>query len=197
MKRFPHGWREMADDETYKRCVSECQTVLERIFGKETVTGFVWPYGEQNNAVVKQYLVDMGFKSVRKTGDTLDKTNFALPENRMAWSYNANNRNFLEVMKKYDTVEDNGTLRFFAFGVHSWDFERDANWADLETFTNLYGNRPNDYWYATVDEIFAYADAMDARIITPTMLENPTDLTLYIELNGEKTTIPPHTKKDV
>ena len=115
----------------------------------------------------------------------------------MAWSYNANNRNFLEVMEKYDTVEDNGTLRFFAFGVHSWDFERDANWADLEAFTTLYGNRPNDYWYATVDEIFAYADAMDALIITPTSLENPTDLTLYIELNGEKTTIPPHTKIDI
>ena len=197
MKRFPHGWREMADDETYKKCVCECQAVLERIFGREMVTGFVWPYGEQNNAVVKQYLADMGFKSVRKTGDTLGNTNFDIPANRMAWSYNANNRNLLEVMKKYDATEDNGTLRFFAFGVHSWDFERDANWNDLETFTTLYGNRPNDYWYATVDEIFAYADAMDCLITTPTTLENPTDLTLYVELNGTKTTIPPHTKINI
>ena len=197
MKRFTHGWRELADNDTYRECVSTCQERLEHIFGRETVTGFVWPYSEQNNSEIKQFLIATGFKSVRKTGDVLDTTDFALPADRMAWSYNANNRNFLSVMEKYEQAEDNGTLRFFAFGVHSWDFERDGNWQDLATFAEKYGDRPSDYWYATVDEIFAYADAMAELTVTATEVKNPTAIPLYVELDGKRLTIPPHSSVEL
>ena len=99
----------------------------------------------------------------------------------------------MEVMEKYDSAPDNGSLRFFAFGVHSWDFERDGDWEKLAAFAKKYGNRPTDYWYATVDEIFAYADAVKELKLTDKTLENPTELTLYVELDGVKTVIPPKT----
>lgn len=197
MKHTERGWREWADDKRYIECINDCQKRIERIFGREMATGFVWPYCEQNNAKIKAFIDDSGFKSVRKTGDVLDKTNFALPENRMAWSYNAHNTNLMEIMEKYEAAPDNGTLRFFAFGVHSWDFERDGDWEKLSTFAKTYGNRPNDYWYATVDEIFAYADAVDCLTVTDTAIENPTDLMVYAELDGEKITIPARTKIDL
>ncbi len=194
MKHFAHGWRELSDNERYIENIVHCQLLLERIFGKETVTGFVWPYCEQNNAEIKRFISEYGFKSVRKTGDVLDKTDFALPADRMAWSYNASNRNLTEVMEKYDCAPDNGRLRFFAFGIHSWDYERDGDWEKLAAFCEKYGNRPNDYWYASVDEIFAYADAMESLTLTENTLENPSELTLYVELDGKKTVVPPHSK---
>ncbi|MBQ2793080.1 MAG: polysaccharide deacetylase family protein [Clostridia bacterium] len=193
MKHTQRGWREWADDERYMDCVTSCQSRLERIFGRETVNGFVWPYCEQNNAKIKAFIKSLGFGSVRKTGDLLDTTDFALPDDRMAWSYNAHNTNLMEVMEKYDSAPDNGSLRFFAFGVHSWDFERDGDWEKLAAFAKKYGNRPTDYWYATVDEIFAYADAVKELKLTDKTLENPTELTLYVELDGVKTVIPPKT----
>ena len=191
MKHLERGWREWADDERYFLNVTNCQKRLERIFGSEIANGFVWPYCEQDNRAVKEFLHSSGFKSIRKTGDVLDTTDFALPADRMAWSYNCHNTNLLEVMEKYELSPDNGTLRFFAFGVHSWDFERDGDWGTLEAFAKKYGNRPNDYWYATVEEIFAYADAIDGLILTDGTLENPTDLTLYVELDGNRLTLPP------
>ena len=191
MKHLERGWREWADDERYFLNVTNCQKRLERIFGAEIATGFVWPYCEQNNRAVKEFLHSSGFKSIRKTGDVLDTTDFALPADRMAWSYNCHNTNLLEVMEKYESAPDNGTLRFFAFGVHSWDFERDGDWDTLATFAEKYGNCPSDYWYATVDEIFAYSDAIESLVISDTLIENQSAITLYVELDGARLTLPP------
>lgn len=193
MKHYPHGWRELADNARYKKTVTDCQMRLERVFGEGNVVGFVWPYHEPKNAEIQSFVSKLGFTSVRKTGDTLDKTDFAIPEDRMAWSYNAHDTNLFEVMEKYVTAPDNGSLRFFAFGVHSYDFERNGTWDVLTAFAERYGDRPSDFWYAPVDEIFAYADAMERLRVTDTEIVNPTEITLYVELDGEQITVPPHT----
>ncbi len=192
MKHYKHGWRELADTPKYIECIERCRARLVEIFGEGSVRGFVWPYGEQNNAEIKAYLAHSGFSSVRKTGETRDTTGFAVPADRMAWSYNANDRTLLEVMELYENYPDDGTLKFFAFGVHSVDFERFGTWGDLETFAEKYGNRPNDYWYAPVDDIFAYADACAMLTVDEAegAVTNPSKHTLYIEYNREFYTLP-------
>jgi len=192
IKMTPRGPRELSDNQTYIDCVKKCQSRLEAIFGKQTVKGFVWPYSEQNNSEIVAFLHGFGFTSIRKTGDTLDTTGFAIPEDRMRWSYNCHHTNLLELMEKYDNLADDGSLKFFAFGVHSFDFEYANKWEDLRTFAEKYGNRQSDFWYATVDEIFDYADAMERLIVTDNELKNPTDLTLCVELDGQGITLPPH-----
>ena len=69
--------------------------------------------------------------------------------------------------------------------MHSNDFERDKKWDELKEFAEKYGNRPQDYYYATVGEIFDYADALKELIITENVVINPTDLDLYIAVDGK------------
>ena len=94
-------------------------------------------------------------------------------------------------MEKYEAYPDDGELKFFAFGVHAIDFERDARWDDLKTFAAKYGNRPDTYWYASVEDIFDYEEAVKSLTVTDTSITNPTKITVYFELDGEKFTLAP------
>lgn len=186
----PNGWRHMVFEDMYIRLVDEGLAELSEIFGQGSVRDFVWPYREMANDKVKEY-VKKTHRSVRKTGCTLDTTGFAIPSDKHAWSYNANHINLLEVMEKYESYPDDGALKFFAFGVHSIDFERDDKWGDLSVFAEKYGNRPDTYWYASVGEIFDYEEALSSLEITESSIKNTSKLTIYLEINGERKAIDP------
>jgi len=111
----------------------------------------------------------------------------------MAWSYNANNNNMREFSKLFAEYPDDGELKFFCFGVHSHDFENDDNWDVLENFCREFGNRPNDFWYASVGEIFDYEDAIKALVITETEIKNDSDIDLYVKIDGDPKVIAAHT----
>ena len=186
----PNGWRQMVFEKDYIRFVDEGLNELNAIFGDGSVRDYVWPYREQGNANVKDF-VRRTHRSARKTGCVLDTTGFSLPSDRYAWSYNADDNNLLEIMGKYEDYPDDGELKFFAFGVHSIDFERDNRWEDLRVFAEKYGNRPGDYWYASVNEIFDYEDALSSVVVSDTFVENESDLSLYIAIDGKRTILNP------
>ena len=182
---YTYAWTFLADDEKYMKCVDDCQKELEAIFGKGKIRGYVWPCGLQHNDRVIEAVKRYGFQSVRQTGCVEDSTGFALPADRMAWSYNANYKDMLEVGAKYESYPDDGELKFFCFGVHSHDFENAGRWDVLIDFCARYGNRPNDFWYASVGEILDYEDAVNAVTVTDTEIRNPSDIDLYIKIDGE------------
>ncbi len=186
--------RHMADAETYLRLTAECRTALEEVFGEGSIGGFVWPYGEQRNAKVLEALTHAGYYGLRKTGSTKDSTGFALPADRMHWSYNANHKELLRVAELYEAIPDDGELKFFCFGVHSIDFEREGNWDELEAFAERFGNRPDTYYYASVGEIFAYEDAVRALEIAAEHIYNPSDLAVFLTVDGRPLSIPPKTR---
>ena len=186
----PNGWRQMIFEPDFSQYVTDGQKELRAIFGEGAARDFVWPYGEQNSASVKA-TIKSTHRSSRKTGPTVDKDGFAIPRDKYAWSYNANHMNLLEVMEKYEGYPDDGELKFFAFGVHAVDFERDSKWDDLKTFAAKYGNRPDTYWYASVEDIFDYEEAIKSLVITDTSITNTSALTVYFELDGEKFTLAP------
>lgn len=179
-----YAWTFLADDETYMKCVDSCQKELRDVFGENACRGYVWPCGEQNNPAVFKALQDYGFQSIRKTGCVRDKTGFALPGDRMRWSYNADYTCLNEVARAYDAWEDDGNLKFFCFGVHSHDFENNHRWEELETFCRDFGCRTGEFWYAAVGEIFDYEDAVRGLVITETSVSNPSNIDLYIKVNG-------------
>ncbi len=185
-----NGWRQMAFAEDYISYVADGQKELREIFGADSVKDFVWPYREQDNAEVKAF-VRRTHRSARRTGCTLDSGGFPIPEDKYSWSYNANHLNLLEVMDKYEKYADDGGLKFFAFGVHSIDFERDGTWDDLRLFADKYGNRPDTYWYASVEEIFDYEEALGALRIADGEIVNDSSLTIYLEINGKPAAIAP------
>ncbi len=184
--------RFMVDVPTYLRLTAECRTALEEVFGEGSIGGFVWPYGEQNNAELFRALTEAGYYGLRKTGCTRDADAFAVPRDRMRWSYNANHLELLDVAALYEALPEDGELKLFCFGVHSVDFERSQNWCDLEAFAERFGDRPDTYYYATVGEIFAYADAAAALDIAADEIRNSTDLPIYLTVDGENLVVAPH-----
>ncbi|MBQ2738558.1 MAG: hypothetical protein IJF38_07695 [Clostridia bacterium] len=190
--RAKTGWRKIADKDTYLSLVDEGLSELEAVFGKGAVKSYVWPYYEQKDQSILDAICARGYRSLRKTGEVKDSTSYALPSDRARWSYNSNHLNLLTEAKKYDEYPDDGELKFFAFGVHSHDFENSDNWCDLEAFCELYGNRREDFYYASVDDIFDYQDAMEALVVTECSVTNPSDIPLYVRLNGEFVIITPN-----
>ena len=53
-------------------------------------------------------------------------------------------------------------------------------------FAKTYGARPEDYFYATVAEIYDYATATAALEITDTEIKNPTKIDLYIKIDEKR-----------
>ena len=186
----PNGWRAAVNTEDYIRYADEGLAELNALFGEGSVRDFVWPYGEQDNAEVVAR-VKATHRSVRGTGCRLDSTGFAIPADKHAWSYNANHSNLLEVMEKFEAYPDDGELKFFAFGVHSIDFETASKWDDLREFAERYGDRPEDFWYATVGEVFDYEEAVKLLQIKDDGVYNPSSLPIYIIIDGRREVVSP------
>ncbi len=192
VKERPTGWRKVAPNEVYISLTRECTKEIEDVFGVQGRMGFVWPFGKQNNEKLFEMLKQEGFYGIRATGCTADSCKFAIPSDRSSWSYNANNGNLTEISEIYRDYPDDGELKTFIFGVHSIDFERSGNWCDLEKFARDFGGRPELYWYASVGEIFAYEDAVNAMTVSDKRVENNSDVTLYITIDGERIVLEPH-----
>ncbi len=179
-------WFKGADEENYLRFAEEGRRELEEIFERK-IKDFVWPYGRQPSPVLAEGLKNMGYRSVR--GIVYD--GFDLPEDRMNWGFYANYKNMLERAEAFDKLADDGKLKAFIFGVHAHDFENAGRWDVLEDFCKLYGNRENDFYYATVGEIFDCEDAIKSAVITKNEIQNNSDKALYAEIGGERVVIAP------
>lgn len=180
----PRGWHTVSPSEYYNGFADETREGLEEVFGKGSVRGFAWPHG-RGSAAAREHLIAEGYQNIRRTGDLRDTTGFAMPEDRFSWSYNASHSNLLEVAELYEKYPDDGNLKFFSIGVHSIDYENSGRWGDLLAFAEKYGNRQNDFYYASVGDILAYEDAVKALVVTDTEIINPSDIPVYITLDGD------------
>jgi len=187
MKRM-NRWFLGADTENYLRFVDEGKRELEEIFGCE-IKDFVWPYGRQPSDALAKGLLERGYRSVR--GVVYD--GFELPEDRMNWGFYATYQNMLKRAELFDALEDDGELKAFIFGVHAHDFENAGRWDVLEEFSKLYGKRENDFFYASVGEIFECEDAIKQAEITETEIKNNSNRDLYVKINGRECVIPKKT----
>jgi len=182
---MPKGWRYVADTEGYISFIDAGHRGLEAVFGEGSVNSFVWPFTRQINREVERHLAGMSYYGVRTTGQLKPEELYRLPRDPMQWIYTAAHENLLERAAVYEALEDDGELKFFSFGVHSIDYERNNKWDDLRTFARTYGYRPADYYYAPVGEIIAYAKAVEQIIVSDNCIKNPTKLDLYIRIDGE------------
>ena len=187
---FPEGkaWRTIADAEAYLLLARENLDELYEIFGRENVHGYCWPFCRQRNEKIISGLEQM-HEWIRGSGYS---GSFEVPKNRMDWHYTANYKNLAEESEKYDTLLDDGELKFFCFGVHAFDFENNGCWNILEDFVRKLGNRPEDYFYADVHTIFSYADAVEKMSVSESGIDNPTGYDLYITVDGKRRIIPKH-----
>ena len=180
-------WATIATTEAYLQLAEEGRIAIEAVFGKGSVRGFVWPFGKQNDQVLYEKLKGAGYSSIRKAYST----GFDIPEDKMDWGVNADSTNFETKIVEFENLEDDGELKYFCFGLHSVDFERNNKWEELRQFAAKYGNRPEDFAYMCVGDIFDYDVAMRSLSISDNEIYNPSDKELYISVDGEKKVILP------
>ena len=180
------GWHPLATDETYIEYLEWTSRNIEETFGEGSCVGFAFPHGSLSTTI-KEYLRKEGYLYARKTGNLKATTGFSLPEDRYAWTYNADVSCLNSVMEQYDALRDDGELKFFAFGVHAKDFV--GKWSVLEEFVERFGNRYDEFYYASNRDIFEYEDAVKSIVITDEKIVNPSDKDVFVTINGRKTII--------
>ena len=181
------GWRNRADDEGYLRFARESFEELKAVFG-DKVMGYVWPFVQQKNKVVVEGIRSAGYYCVRQSGGTRGEDGFKIPE-KFGWTYTAKQDNLLALSDVYEAYPDDGELKFFSVGVHSIDYETAGKWDDLREFARRFGNKPEKYFSESVENIFLYADATKEVEITDEYIYNPTEIDLYIKVDGERVTL--------
>ena len=189
--KAPNGWRVAAELEYYKADVLQGHEETEAVFGKGSVGMYAWPYTRQDSDELDAYIKSFGYYGIRASGAVRDKEDFNLPKSRFPWYVTSPHNEILELGERYESLPDDGKLKFFCFGLHSHDFENNKRWHLLEEFARRYGNRPDDFWYSTPRDIFAYEDAVAAVTACDGELKNNSDLTIYIKLGDERLTLAP------
>ena len=186
-------WGTLATTEAYLELAEEGRRNIEEIFGKGSVRGFVWPYGKQKDEKLFEALKNSGYASIRKAYSE----GFSIPTDKMDWGVNADSSSFEAKILEFDAMADDGELKYFCFGLHSVDFERAEKWDALREFAKTYGNRPDDFWYAPVGDIFEYDEAMNSIKVTENAVYNPSDKELYISINDSKYILPPKSETKI
>ncbi len=186
-------WATLATRETYLLLAEECRTDIEKIFGKGSVKGFVWPYGKQKDERLFESLKAEGYFWIRRP----HSEGYSMPNDKMDWGVNADSTNFEKKILEFDALSDDGELKFFCLGLHSVDYERDEKWEELRLFVEKYGRRPDDFWYATNSEIFEYDEAMKKLIVSDGKIINPTEIELFVGIDEEKYILPPKSKTKI
>ena len=185
--RAAGGWARRATADAYIRLVEEGHRELEKVFGEGSIRCFIWPYGQQKNQKVMDYVHSIPYyygdrwTHIGKTPEVY----FAPPTKDVFYAPGRHNT-LLEMAKSFEDLPDDGELKFFCFGIHSIDYERDEKWGDLLTFAKTYGARPEDYYYATVAEIYDCSEATKRVEISDTEIKNPGGIDIYIKIDGER-----------
>ena len=183
-------WFRITDTDTYVRLIDMARLELEEVFGKGSVRSFVWPFGQQvDYKCVLKHVHEAGYYGARDAGSPVKS--FSLPTDRLHWKYCAMDHDLLQIMEKFEALNDDGELKFFSFGVHSIDYERNNTWKNLIVFCERYSDRPDEFYYSTVGNIFDYEDAIKALEITDTEIVNNSALTIYIKIDGAPVTVEP------
>ncbi len=182
------GWRMGMLVEDFKQAVIDGTNELEDIFDRE-IGYYAFPNGYRDTDTgLPEYIEALGYYAVRKTGTLGSLTGFSLPADYKYITYNATVDDLLYNAKAYNDLADNGALKYFCFGLHAYDYN--GKWDILKEFCDLYGNRPDTFWYATDREIFDYVNAVKALKLEKDRVVNDSDVTVYIKVDGEKKTVP-------
>lgn len=186
-------WHPIMTNEAYAKYADETKKDIESLFDKGCVVGFAYPHGKTNESI-KSYFENAGYLYARGSYGRADNITFSMPKDRFNWSNNAIYSNLNEVMADFEALRDDGNLKFFSFGIHASDFE--GRWEILQKFADTYGNRPKEFYYASVRDIFEYEDAVKALKVCGNKIINNSKIDLFVTINGIKTVISANSNYD-
>jgi peptidoglycan/xylan/chitin deacetylase (PgdA/CDA1 family) len=183
--------------------VMDCRRELEEMFGM-IIRGMAYPdsgilvmMGGNTLEDISRRLSELGIAYSRTLAG--DNDSFMLPNNWYAWmpTCHHNNPNLMPWLEKFLTEPMNHYLAvrfpkvFYVWG-HTYEFRNDNNWEVLENFCKRASGH-EDVWYATNIEICEYMKAYEQLLfnVDNTMVYNPTNTTIWFEVDGDDYKIEP------
>lgn len=153
------------------------------------VTGMSYPFGTYNSQVI-DIARSAGIVYSRTTQAT---HRYGLPDNYLAWHPTCHHRDMLNHVEPFLNHAFNYVV-LYVWG-HSYEFDRNNNWEDLEKFTEQIADKP-DIWYATNIDIYRYDRAVKNIVVSTNgrILYNPSAITVWFmdKLTGTKYAIEPN-----
>lgn len=183
-----HPFLHVSPAETIAEEVLNDRRTLEELVGYP-VKGMSYPYGAWNEQVVA-ILRAVGMEYARTT---VSHGGFQMPADFLLWAPTCHHRDMLEYGRKLVELQMRHTQMalLYVWG-HSYEFENDRTWAQLEQFCELVGRR-SDIWYATNSEIAAYMKAVrDLRCsVSGRLVHNPSAIPVWFSVNGNEAVVQP------
>ncbi len=181
-------------------CIKEvlnCRLELEQRYGI-IIRGMAYPDSGITHITypntyegIRKNLQDLDIAYARTLAGDNDK--FRLPEDFYAWMPNVHHTNpeALEYIDKFNAIDPfapgwyprNFSRLFYMWG-HSYEFDRDNNWAYLEEICRRLGGK-SDVWYATNMEICEYVKAYNSLVYSADerIIYNPTVTRVWFEID--------------
>ncbi|NOU62641.1 polysaccharide deacetylase family protein [Paenibacillus sp. LMG 31461] len=153
------------------------------------VKGLSYPHGAWNKEVVS-LLPALGVEYARTT---INHGSFDMPEEWLLWSPTCHHRDMLEYGQKFiDERPRHPRMSLLYVWGHSYEFNNNQNWEQLERFGELVGRHP-DIWYATNIEIVLYVKALHQLrfAVSGELVHNPSALSVWFSLEGQAIEIKP------
>ena len=151
------------------------------------VRGMSYPFGCYTQKSI-DLLEMMGMKYARTTVSTHSLT---LPERFMEWhpTCHHNDEKLFEILERFLSYKHPMPL-LYVWG-HSYEFDRDDNWAHIERFCAEAGGH-DDVWYATNVEIYDYITALQSLVFSAdrTLVFNPTATDVWISVDRNPVRVP-------
>ncbi|MBQ0084289.1 MAG: polysaccharide deacetylase family protein [Clostridiales bacterium] len=206
-----HKGSDRLNDEEYAAEVMDSLPVLREAFGQDVI-GYVSPFGIYDERLFPM-LEKCGVLYHRivfyQAENPYDKkTAFSLPKNFLEWKPGPHfayfNRPEGDTYLKdfFETEEELPCLYIWghSFELVQLDCYRKERWLGLterwefleELCRKISGRE--DTWYATNGEICLYALAQRKAIVSENEIFNPSNLSVWFEINGKPTEIKPHSK---
>lgn len=174
--------------------IMQDRAALEAATG-QIVRGMSYPYGAYNDTVITA-LQSAGVAYCRTTFPT---QGFGWPDNFLVWNptchHNAEGTERARAFMKSPQI---GALCYI-WG-HSYEFDRQNNWDLLETLCEIVTTDAGDEWYQKADtvwlatniEIYTYITAVRNLVVSVDckIIENPSAVSVWVEVDGQPVEIP-------
>lgn len=163
--------------------ILDCRRALEDLVGY-AVRGMAYPYGTWNERIVS-LLPSLGISYARVCPLS---ENFRISRDLYRWQCNARNiSNLMDMGRRFLETEnrDLSSLQLMYVWGHSYEFDRQDNWSEMEDFCKMMAGQP-DIWYATNGEISDYVEDLHRLQFTADCRQvyNPCCRDLWLNVDG-------------
>ena len=162
--------------------------ILEEKYG-DIIEGLAYPFGLCETDGMIDCIKNCGIKYGRTVVST---HNFDLPKDYLRWNPTChhNDEKFFELAERFfmpDDLENPWRIKPLLFYIWGHSYEFKCNWDKLENICRIIGKKEN-VWYATNIEIIDYISAFNAlrRSVDGKIIYNPTNVDVFVDIDGEK-----------